>query len=720
MPESSTPELARFSEKPNLASLIKLFSNTSPVYNGWNRLQNNEEVRFARWSPQWADNRRYNTSSTPAKPWDGASDVRVFLADDTINELKAVLCNAFWRSMELVEGVEQSDEERAAHIKNLFRHMLGTRQKRELAREVELSADYLLSYGRCILHPHWLRKLDMELREFSLEQLQAAIAQMPPDHPLAVFAMNIMDPAMEDALIEQARELAGQLVQTHFEHQLKGDVNDLLSDYRISRKRAAKLVRDLRTKGKAKLPVPYFCANHPSICALKPWEECFLPAGATDIQRGPVFHVQWLTEEELRARSLLEGWGEEWTEAALDKKGSYSAWTEDGMQLTSDPDARVAPGFEQDPALDKVEVIHACYWQLDEQEDIRWSVVTTFHAGISDKWARHQPLDLPHKSLPYVLGLLERVDRRIDASRSLPERLASRQRELKVQRDALIDLTSISVVPPVIEYDIDVEVQFQYGPLARNQATPGREPQFMEIKGPGNPLALELWDRVEKEVDNAVGRLSEDVPAPRAQAKLQMLINTFLLMWTEAFQQQFALMQAYLPEGEYQRITGDPQPLETGEPNNYDFILSFDARELDLAHVAQQLEAITKGLLPFDKTNVINTGKFITAALRAINPNLMREIVSGPQEGIEARKQAVQANLMKMSAGFDPDYLEDDNPAAQIDMQLAQQMMMANPKLQQQAQGDPDFQEKLKKYSESLMFNIQQQQNKQVGRIGVK
>ena len=118
-----------FTPAPDVGQLIEQYERCSPVSNGWNRLTNNEQTRFARWSPQWSDNKKYDTKEAEAKPWNGCSDVRVMLTDDVITKLVAVLTVAFWRSMELVTGVESSDNEQAAHISTLFRSVLGTKQK---------------------------------------------------------------------------------------------------------------------------------------------------------------------------------------------------------------------------------------------------------------------------------------------------------------------------------------------------------------------------------------------------------------------------------------------------------------------------------------------------------------------------------------------------------------------------------------------------------------
>jgi hypothetical protein len=201
-----------------------------------------------------------------------------------------------------------------------------------------------------------------------------------------------------------------------------------------------------------------------------------------------------------------------------------------------------------------------------------------------------------------------------------------------------------------------------------------------------------------------------------------MLVNTFLLMWSEGFAQEFALIQEYLPASEYQRITGDTHPLDRGDviAKEYDMVLSFDARNLDMEHVMAQFEAITKGILPIDAENVVSRGRLAKAMMRAINPALAEEIVVEQEQGMEAVKRKVQNDLLLMFTGNTPDYGQDANPAAPMQMQMVQQMIEANPKYKEALERDPDFAERVQKYVESLQFNMTQEENKVVGRTGVK
>jgi hypothetical protein len=78
----------------------------------------------------------------------------------------------------------------------------------------------------------------------------------------------------------------------------------------------------------------------------------------------------------------------------------------------------------------------------------------------------------------------------------------------------------------------------------------------------------------------------------------------------------------------------------------------------------------------------------------------------------------VQSDIGNMLLGNEAIYQQND-PAAQTKLQYAQQVMQSNQKAQAALQQDPNFQALFENYVKSLQMSIMQQQNAQIGRIGV-
>jgi len=71
-----------------------------------------------------------------------------------------------------------------------------------------------------------------------------------------------------------------------------------------------------------------------------------------------------------------------------------------------------------------------------------------------------------------------------------------------------------------------------------------------------------------------------------------------------------------------------------------------------------------------------------------------------------------------MFLGNEPKYVEND-PTASSKLQFASQIVASNPNYQSGLQQGGRFAELMQKWAMNLQFSITQEQNKQVGRIGV-
>ena len=99
---------------------------------------------------------------------------------------------------------------------------------------------------------------------------------------------------------------------------------------------------------------------------------------------------------------------------------------------------------------------------------------------------------------------------------------------------------------------------------------------------------------------------------------------------------------------------------------------------------------------------------------------MVKQALSGSvPEGSQRMYEQVKADIAQMFLGNPPQMVEND-PTAQAKLQFAQQIVAANPNYQQalQQQGSR-FQKLMEAYAKNLGFSVQQEQNKQIGRIGV-
>jgi|GEM_PF-659877 len=724
--ETESESLVYTQEQPDIAALVKEFKECTPYAYGWDRVRDNEDTRFCRWDGQSTDGKKHDQENKEAFPWDGASDTRVNLVDAIITEHVALQVGAFHRSVALLKGMEPKDEESAANVNKLLQWLTSEKMNDELLNEFQLSAQYQGTYGNFILHPTWEREVEMRRDPITLEKMAQIAAQMPGS-PLEMLTQLIANEETEDQAVALVQEYGRQIAQSAAAEQLGNENSDLFDNYEVKPKAARKFVRELRDGKVSALPIPYICKNQPCIRALKLWEDVFIPPYVTDLQKAPrIFVRDYYTEQELRAEAALEGWDQEWVEKAVKCKGHESTWTVSSATESTAVYVNSESSFtwtDAETNKDRIEVVWAYTRELDEDNvttiycTIFHPEITTVDNGTDPLYAKREPVGYAHKKMPFIAGPRERWHRSILSSRGIPEVLSSRQREIKVQRDALVDWTSLSVAPPILMPSTSPGAKFRFGPNVKNQVIPGREPKQMELHSPGSPVAFELMERFEREIKEEMGVPHPDVPPARIQVKQQQIVNNILAPWTEAFQQAVVLIHQYMPDSDYQEITGAPKP-QTMDFEK-DFILSFDVREMDDEHLLKRYKAIAEGILPYDREGVISPAKFVRAMLRAVDPSLAKEITLDGNQASQQMVERVQDDFVKMLAGMEPRLTPDDNPTAMAELQIAQQIIEANPKMQQAVQQDQDFMEKAKKWFENRQFNVQQAENKQTGRMGV-
>ena len=715
---TETDKLARATEKPKVAELIKEFNQCSPMTGIWNGYMANENIRDCRWSGQSSDGKKHDSSGVKAFPHEGASDARTFTIDDVINELVAVEFVAFWRALVRVHANKGDQMDTAAYANKMIEWMMNTKQFIDLVGEVELHSQYTHTYGWSVLYVTWVQEQCLQLVTTTMEEI----------HQIAINAQQTIGEGQGN----QIAQLTAQLPEMIADATMTDVVAEFLTSIipGLTLKRARRGVRELREDGKTDVPMPYEKKNEPCIRALKPWEEVLLPNDCTDVQYARVVFVkEWVTEVDLRARINDDGYDEEWVEEAVKRKGSFSTWP---VEFREDFGLNIKSlSFATNIEDTRIEIVHAYARQLDE-DNIPGIYITTFHPLISavsgsrdELYAKHQLLPYRHGKMPFVVRKRENRSRTVTSSRGLPEVLHTTQRSIKVQEDSVTDNTSLTTFPPIITSTLE-GVNYKFAPggliaIPKMDIGTGREPHFMNLAGSNPQLALEMMDRLERRIDRYSGRRRQDEPADGDMAKAQMHIQGNLISWTEAFQQEFGLLRQYLDPEEFMRITGAPAPLPNDPASisqEVDFILTFDARELDPQFIESKLNAIKNVILPIDAAGVIDRAKLVQLLLKAIDPTLAKELVSDPQSASQQIFQKVKSDISGMMLGFEPEYVEMD-PTSERQLQYADSLVQSNPKVGQQMQQDESFRELLMKWQKNRQQSVVQEKNKIVGAIGV-
>lgn len=678
--------------EPNIEELQAEFDRS--LTNGGNisRINSNDDIRLARWEGQSDDGKKYSRNirdGEGAFPFEGASDVRVRLVDQIINELVVLLINSWQLARIRVSGTELGDASVAGSVQTLAKWIIESRMRADLEREAELWAQYTLAYGWSAMHVGWERRVGARSATVTTASLE-------------------MQAANDGIVAEAVRQL--------YSNGASDLVVDLLSNaLGCSAESAKRVANELIQSGTSTFSQQYTRVNLPVVAALKPYEEISFPPETLDLSDARVvFRRVFMSEVELREMAITDGWDKDFIEEAANTAGKSSYLTDPNIiPVTSN----VTNSLHRADNL--IEIIYAYSRQIDA-DGVPCVYYTVFCPQTSqvETYGKHDKLGYAHGDYPFVEFRRERLKRAVVESRGIPEISFTDQEEVKAQKDSLRDRTAFETLPPL-------KVKKRLG--TQNQIAPGSllpvtTPDDYTFLAPpsGNPtLAFNLIDRVEATTAAYFGLFHPAVPPAKTQMQQQFLVNNWLSAWSRVIKQMVSLSIQYMDGEELSRIVGAPLVMDQDSlAQMYDINVSYNVRELDTDYVMEKLKAIASFVVPMDAGGVIDRNKLTARFVEAISPESAKDLLLDQKTASQKLYNDVQTDIAKMMAGMEVQYVEND-PTAMTKLQYAQDIIQKNPKAQQMAQGDQQFGALLQNYIQNLQMSVQQQQNKTIGRLGV-
>lgn len=685
--------LAFYSPKPDVNELAKELTRSLYTTSELEALNSADDIRFCRWAGQSDDGKKHSENlpnNRQAFPFEGASDVRNRLVDSTINELAALMTTSFERSTLSVSPTEFNDMSVASSANLLMNWITQQKLRNDLIREAELGAQYAQHYGWTVFNVGWDQQISKRMQKITLEEV-IGIAQQSGSETLAQLPELIVNPEAEDQAIQL--------------------ISMVLPDFKV--KNIKKFVKDLRETGVGEIEEQYVSRNLPSVTALKPFDEIAFPPETLDLQKARViFRRVYMTEVELRSNINEDGWNKDFVDEAATTAGKQSWYTDPMDTITS---LTASPIIRQD---NLIEIVYAYTRQLDEN-GVPAIYCTVFSPLVGqDLYAKHELLDYAHGEYPFVEFKREVLRRPITESRGIPEIAMTDQDEIKAQHDSIRDRTAFETLPPMKVVKRIGQIN-KIGPGVQLPVTRADDYSWLEAPSRAPTTAFNLIERVENNHANYFGLNRVTVPQIKSQLLQQNMINRWLIAWAKVYNQMFALCLQYMPQEEIQRITGAQIPTGLSDvANSFDFILTFNIQSLDNDLVAKKLQALAQFVVPLDTGGVLNRNAMIKMIIEAIAPESARDLIMNQDDASQQMFREVQSDIGQMMLGNEPLYKEND-PSAQIRLQYAQDIMAKNPKAQVAAQQDPVFQALMQNYVKNLQMSLMQQQNAQIGRLGV-
>jgi hypothetical protein len=677
---------------PNINQLCteyrRAFSDDRITY----RVRESDETRFATWTGQSRDGKKHAKDlGRQPFPWEGASDTRIRLADEVCSFMVNLSTSAISRAALNVAGIEASDHKAASAVGLYLRWMLSTLMQPGWEEELELHAEYAAQYGWSVLHVIWDRSYAQTPRTINLQTLSGF---------LGVNAPQQLD-ALTAALQDEQEYIADLLVA---------------SNEGLTRTKALKHIREIVEKGETTFELPDMVKNQARIVALRPYHEILFPPETTDLQRArAIFRREYYTLAELEAKAASGEWDKQWAEEVKKTAGQSSQVWDQGLSPVLGSTERL------DDKTNLIEVIHAYSRRVTENGNpgIYMTVFSPYmekNSSGKEMFAEHRLVTEAGDTYPFETFTREKTRRSPIESRGVSEIVRTWQAEYKAQADMVFDRSSFDTLPP-LKVPLRYGQRIKVGPGVQvSEQRPG-DIGWMEAPRRGADLAFTLMDHIQLRTDRYFGRPNAAIPPVETQLRQQAYVHRWLRHMSSVIGRVWDLTQVFDTDDRFALVTGTNMPLPR-DPKKYNFTLHFDVRELDNEFVQKKLQAISQFVLPEDTMGIVDRTKLIRKKLQVIDPTLADELVIEQAEASQQMFDDMNNQVALMSLGNQPKFVEND-PSAGIKMQFIQQIIQNNPKYQQQMQQDEQFAQLVQTFAQNLQMSVTQQQNAQIGRIGV-
>lgn len=682
----------------------------------WSRQERAHRVRFCQWEGQSPDGRKHSSDlGDDAWPFEGAADSRVPLVDGIINDKVAIARQAFFRAQVQAVPVESSDASRAQSATTLIKWLRDRALRHELETEVELAAQYLYGDdpGVVVLEVQWRRDFMLEAREVTFDELGAMYA-----------SGSVMPGSTEpDDIRLEAEMLADWMDLATNKTREREAMAWLAATFPGCTDSAIKTtLRALRKEGRATLPVPVQRNNRPSVQALRLFDDVFFPVGTADIQRARCIHRrEWLNEVELKERVATLRWDADWVDDVLERGRGQTIISGDFIRRPGTGDYTLSrPGT----AVNERDHLYEIWWSYERRADelgVPGIYCTVWSGSVRDTVAKSELVDYPHGDYPFVLRGRERLGRQVTESRGAGRAIETHQLEIKVQRDARSNYTQLATTPPR-------KVKMQRGAWDLVLGPGGNVPvqrmdDFEYLNPPPFPQAsIEIERTTRDEANDYSARMTPTADRDRVAALNQHEVDNFFGLWREAFSQMVALCQSYFSPLELARILGpgsEQEAVMTPEEvrGGYDIYIEIDARDLNMDYSMKKLDAYTK-IRSMDIGGLMDAGPLVEWAAAALDPVLARRTIRPAQAVSQMEVKAEKDAVAQMAVGIEPE-MPTQGINAQLRLQTLVQTIQMSPQLTQLYQVSEPFRELVDTRQQYLKQQLDQEQNKLIGRLGV-
>ena len=675
----------RLKGEPELAKLHAAIDDIAAEgHSGIGRTRSqNDGIRYAEWPGQSPDGlKREEFLNEEPEPFEGAMDSRVPLMDMFINEDMMLCLVAMLRSQIMVKGMGGEDSQKAGNIAVLLKWILNNQLGISWIKEHVKLANYYFgdTPGAGLLSIRWDEERCLEYREVTVEELLGLYVQMVmesfPDTDPDTEDGSGLRPDMEDRAWAAAENFMAALGNEETDEDVLAEILQSFFEY-ISDSRARKVVRGLRTEGRARFPAPYTKYNGVRVCARRLYSDVFFRSGLTEFDRAPYwFEIAWYSETELWDKHATHGWRKSFIEELLKHEG------EDAFGKFYSERHRIRHSMPQDHK-GLYQVIHVRY-QAVNSDYVPGRYFQTISKFVDEFAHERQLMDYAHGSYDGVLYQREAVSQWVMDSRGLPEVLGNAQAQIKTLLDTGGDNAIIGGLPPMVTTRRGRGDKLYIQPLRELQAR--RPDEYKWLDPPAYPQAvLEMSDRIKRLASEYNGRPDEGVAPETVALHREWKVIWWMAHVRESVRQILALYQQYMPEETLNQIVDGQgnQLFATKEEikGQFDVLFSIDMRMFDPEFMQQVGQIVRDILLAMDRDRTIDPSPIVESMLYMLLPHVAEKSLRTRDAAVEDELTDEFARYVEIIGGKEPELPDDGSVDYETRLNMYRELEQNNPQV---------------------------------------
>lgn len=655
-----------------------------------------DRIRYCIWAGQHYSERKYGDEEYSAFPFDGASDIRFRLADYLTNVRVAECFAALMRSQisfgsvgDEVQGQDgqpvDPGKELAVRAAELWEEIRERDLNLEWVTQMLLLANYLHGDGKGVagLMVGWDRRIELRSNVLSADDLrQLAVSQGMPQEAVGAMLYNAAE--------------AGDYSQIEMLFEQFNLVNKKYNNIR-------KIVTDLSKLGMAEVLQEEITKDCPTVRALQLGSELWidpttLTANGDDAEAMHV--VEWMSKAKIRAVAAMEGWNKKFVDELLEYDavghGLFPQWKYDNDgQTVIREEAAVERGLYQ--------IVRTYFIGVSDEGIVSRNLLVWCGNVDTENYNDIMPVREAHGGWPVQIYNSEVNGAFALDSRGIPEQAAGLQTHGKIALDTIANISQLQL-PPIKSKGRRDKGTLLIEPLGEIETSLTGDISFMNP--PQVPdTTLRYLNQLDHLRDMFFGLPTDKISPVLWQSQQTMRVWFWLAQVSDTVRRIITLALAVQNGGRVEKIN---------------VRMRCDPREWDSEYVNKTADTLYNLIMPMDRKATLRTEKIVEDLVLALMPEHARALTRSLDSAADDTIKDEQKNYMLIRGGIRPQVPPPGAGSYDYASRLNfyQSMMQQNPNAF--ADMGQDKQQLLQEHIKALQFGVQQEENKQIGRTGVR